>query len=131
MIGPVMKVAGRSKRVMKLSRAGYAVEGTGDVVAVGAYVSRPMASQAVRRDLIGGAAAAAVYDIATSQSPGSRSERNGPNVGPGGITLRDMVEPNFNKARNVTHGNRRSMFCPEGYQLRKVNKKWMCVRIRK
>ena len=65
-----------------------------------------------------------------AQSSASRSEQNASDVGAGG-KLPNMVKPNFNKARNVKHGKRRSMFCPEGYELRKVDKKWMCVRIRK
>jgi hypothetical protein len=101
-----------------------------DIITAG-YIFAPLVSKPARRELIGGVAAGFVYDIAYGQSSGSSSEQNGTHVGPGGTRSRDMVEPNFNKARNVTYDNRRSMFCPEGYELRKVNKKWMCVRIRK
>ena len=82
-------------------------------------------------ELLAGTAASLVYDIAYGKSPDVSSEQNATDVTSGGTPSRDMVEPNFNKPRNVSYGDRRSMFCPKGYELRKVNKKWMCVRIRK
>ena len=105
-----------------------------DDLIVAGYISAPMVSRPARMEFIGGAVAGLVYDIAYGKSPDVSSEQNATDVTSGGTPSRkpkDMVEPNFDKPRNVSHGNRRSMFCPAGYELRKVNKKWMCVRIRK
>jgi hypothetical protein len=133
LVNPVIRVGSRANKIIRHSGGKvYKVGAAGtESLLVAGYVTKPMISRPVRMEMLAGSAAGLVYDIAYGQSSGSSSEQNGTHVGPAGTSSRDMVEPNFNKARNVTYGNRRSMFCPEGYELRKVNKKWMCVRIRK
>ena len=124
LINPVAKVATRANRVIRGS-TDMAKVGAGDSVIIAGYVSRPMISKPVAREFVGGALAGFAYDLAT-QSSGSRSERNGPNVGPGGTGPAGlgskggskMVKPVYRRGRDP---------CPPGYRLRTVNGKRMCV----
>jgi ribosomal protein S27AE len=95
-----------------------------DIITVG-YVTKPMISRPVRAEIFGGAAANLVYDIATKSS-GPRSERNGPNVGPGGNKKRpdtySIPQTGFKKKAG-TKGP-----CADGYVLAKVKGRWLCMK---
>jgi hypothetical protein len=87
LVNPVIRVGSRANKVIRHSgRQVYKVgAGATESLLVAGYVTKPMISRPVRMELLAGAAAGLVYDIAT-QSSGSSSEQNGTHVGPGGNT---------------------------------------------
>ena len=100
--------------------------GATESLLVAGYVTKPMISRPVRMELLAGAAAGLVYDIAT-QSSGSSSERNGTHVGPGGTPYLDIQQPRRVRAGIGTKYETRYR-CPKGYELRKIDGRWLCVR---
>jgi len=126
LVNPVIKVGSRVNKVIKYGGDDAVKAITkGEMIMTAGYVTAPMASAPVRKELIGGAVAGLVYDVASRMSPGSRSERNASDVGPGGTslgrgrkTMQKMVKPVYRKGRDP---------CPPGYSLRTRNGRRMCV----
>ena len=128
LVNPMIRLGSRANKVIRHSgRQVYKVgSGATESLLVAGYVTKPMISRPVRMEMLAGAAAGLVYDIAYKSS-GSSSERNGTHVGPGGTVFEQtaggksdskMVKPVYRKGRDP---------CPPGYRLRTVNGKRMCV----
>ena len=128
-----------------LSRFGKVVRNYGDdVYKVGAsftddlivagYITAPMVSRPVRMEIIGGAIAGLVYDIAYGKSPDVRSERNASDVTSGGTssgekpmlsdsTIRWMLQNQpYSRDAITEHA------CGVGYRLVKRKGKFVCVK---
>jgi hypothetical protein len=127
LVNPVIRVGSRANKVIRHTGGKVYKVGAGatESLLVAGYVTKPMISRPVRMEMLAGAAAGLVYDIAYGQSSGSSSEQNGTHVGPGGISsnkgkksMQKMVKPVFRKGRDP---------CPPGYRLRTVDGKRMCV----
>ena len=88
LVNPVIRVGSRANKVIRHSgRQVYKVgAGATESLLVAGYVTKPMISRPVRMEMLAGAAAGLVYDIAHGKSSGSSSERNGTHVDPGGNT---------------------------------------------
>lgn len=128
LINPVAKVATRANRVIRGS-TDMAKVGAGDSVIIAGYVSRPMISKPVAREFVGGALAGFAYDLVT-QSSGSRSERNGPNVGPGGTFSGRKMYPLPKDSKGILSRTGRVLHnpCAKGYTPRRIKGRLMCVK---
>jgi hypothetical protein len=127
LINPVIRVGSRANKIIRHSGGKVYKVGAGatESLLVAGYVTKPMISRPVRMEMLAGAAAGLVYDIAYGKSSGSSSEQNGTHVGPGGTfsgkgkkSMQKMVKPIYRKGRDP---------CPPGYRLRTVDGKRMCV----
>ena len=118
LVNPLVKVGSRANKVIKYGGddAVKVVTKT-DQVMVAGYVTAPMVSAPVRRELVGGVVAGFAYDLATKQSPDVRSERNASDVASGGTPSRkskNMLAPtSFRDSRGETRQS-----CPRGYEVR-------------
>lgn len=85
-------------------------------------------------EMLAGAAAGLVYDIAYGKSPGSSSEQNGTHVGPGGTVPRE-VPVIYTRINRSFGGMKKGDYisqCPPGYELhRKKDGKLVCRRKKK
>ena len=134
LVNPLVKVGSRANKVIKYGGddAVKVVTKT-DQVMVAGYVTAPMVSAPVRRELVGGVVAGFAYDIAT-QSPGSRSERNASKVGSGGNTpgqKRPMLSDasiRWNLKNGYSMHATTEHACGLGYRLVKRKGKYVCVK---
>ena len=129
LVNPVIRVGSRANKVIRHTggKAYKVGAGATESLLVAGYVTKPMISRPVRMEILAGAAAGLVYDIAYGKSSGSSSERNGTHVGPGDTSSgkgkksgKKMVKPIYRKGRDP---------CPPGYRLRTHNGRRMCVKI--
>jgi hypothetical protein len=116
LVNPMIRLGSRANKVIRHSgRQVYKVgSGATESLLVAGYVTKPMISRPVRMEMLAGAAAGLVYDIAYKSS-GSSSERNGTHVGPGGNTPGVYV-PKL--AHTIRGGKIVGHHCAEGYHPR-------------
>jgi hypothetical protein len=136
LINPVIRVGSRANKIIRHSGGKVYKVGAGatESLLVAGYVTKPMISRPVRMEMLAGAVAGLVYDIAYKQSSGSSSEQNGTHVGPGGISSGNKQDSRFSykvknqydraKYRDGLRGP-----CKKGYVLhRATNGVWYCVK---
>ena len=87
------------------------------------WVFHPFVKPAVAT-AVGYTAADHIYETYLSPSPASSSSSYQQNGGAGGTKMKSVIEPVKNKHEPNNPG---LYWCPDGYHLRKVGKKWMCV----
>ncbi len=128
LVNPVIRVGSRANKVIRHSgtKAYQVGAGATESLLIAGYVTKPMISRPARMELLAGATAGLVYDIAYGKSSGSSSERNGTHVGPGGTKNRpdtySIPQTGYTK-RAGTKGP-----CDDGYVLAKVKGKWLCMK---
>ena len=104
-----------------------------EIIAAG-YILAPMVSKPARIEIIGGIVAGYVYDLATRQSPDSRSERNASDVGSGGNrpqTMKPMLSDSsirWNLKNGYSMHATTEHACGLGYRLVKRKGKYVCVK---
>ena len=137
LVNPVIRVGSRANKVIRHSGGKVYKVGAGatESLLVAGYVTKPMISRPVRMEMLAGAAAGLVYDIAYGKSSGSSSEQNGTHVGSGGTSsgpkptwegLRHSPR-NYNEIADL-YLEPRNYSCPKGWRPAVRNGRMVCIR---
>jgi hypothetical protein len=127
LVNPVIRVGSRANKVIRHTggKAYKVGAGATESLLVAGYVTKPMISRPVRMEMLAGAAAGLVYDIAYGKSSGSSSEQNGTHVGPGGIPS-SYRKPDQHYRKLVDGTKMKKITCPPDYELVEWKGKLFC-----